>query len=204
MWQGAAAACTTKTMPRIPYPDPASVPDELKGLVKDRLPLNIYRMLMHTPRVMPGWLALGTCVLQKSRLDRKLRELAILRVGHLSKAPYEVHQHRKLATAVGLSDAKIAAAASGPTAEIFDARERALLQFTDEVVGQVKSSDATFAALQQHFDSELILEILITVGMYMTAARIMENLEIDIEADGGPSMDVVRERAASVIAPSKE
>jgi alkylhydroperoxidase family enzyme len=77
-------------------------------------------------------------------------------------------------------------------------------QFTDEVVGQVKSSDATFAALQQHFDSELILEILITVGMYMTAARIMENLEIDIEADGGPSMDVVRERAASVIAPSKD
>jgi hypothetical protein len=31
MWQGAAAACTTKTVPRIPYPDPASMPDELKG-----------------------------------------------------------------------------------------------------------------------------------------------------------------------------
>ena len=42
-------------------------------------------------------------LLRRGELDPRLREIAILRVGMLCGAGYEVHQHRWVARRVGLS-----------------------------------------------------------------------------------------------------
>ena len=54
-------------------------------------------MLPHAGKAGEGFLKLGGALLRDNELDSKLREIAILRVGLLSGASYEVHQHRKLA-----------------------------------------------------------------------------------------------------------
>src|SRR5258706_3059822 len=104
-------------MPRIPYFDLNKAPPAIAELLSSRPPLNIYRMLPHAVAAAPGFLKLGGALLRESELDAKLRELAILRVGVLSGATYEVHQHKRVARSVGLSNDNIEAVPDGARGE---------------------------------------------------------------------------------------
>ncbi len=170
-------------MARIPYLDLALAPPEFAELLAKRPPLNVYRMIAHGGHTATGFLALGSAILGKSTLDPKLRELAILRVGALSGAKYEVFQHRRVAARAGVPAEKIEAVllAGEPDAGVFDAFEVALLRFTDAVVRQVKAPDELFAAVAKALSHQQLVELLITVGFYMLVSRLLENLEVDIE-----------------------
>ena len=83
-------------MARLPFIDPNDVPGALGDLLRSRPPLDLYRVLPHAPEVAEGFLALGGAILRRASLPPDLRELVILRVGALSKAHYEIHQHRRI------------------------------------------------------------------------------------------------------------
>lgn len=167
-------------MARIPYVEIANLPPEMQAMVANR-PLNIFKMLPHAKTAAPGFLALGNALLTQGELDAGLRELVIVRVGLLSHATYEVHQHKQLARRVGVAEAKITALDEGPEAAAFDAKEAAVLRFTDTVVREVKAPEALFAAVATHLTHRELCELLLTIGFYMMVSRFLENLEVDIE-----------------------
>jgi len=169
-------------MPRIPYPDPATVPQPLKDLAATRLPLNIYRMLMHAQTAMPGYVALVRSLLQELKLDPALREIATLRAGFLSHSQYVMQNHLKFARAVGVSEDKIQALLSGKDCAGFGELERLVLQFTDEVIRDVKASEATFRALAARIGERDIAELVLVIGFYAMTARFLETLEVDLDA----------------------
>ena len=179
------------TGPRLPYPDLDSLDDACRIRLAERLPLNIYRMLCHAPTFYPGWMDLGRAVLYEAQLPAKLRELAILRVGHLCRSPYELHQHRKIALAVGITPEQVEAVASQPAGPLFDHTERAVLAATDQLVHDVRIGDALFAELRTRLGEQQVMELLISVGFYMMVARVIENTGIPIEEGGGPSQQEV-------------
>ncbi|AKJ29369.1 carboxymuconolactone decarboxylase family protein [Caldimonas brevitalea] len=174
-------------MARIPYLDLDTVPGVLGERLRQRPPLNLFRLLPHAPGVATGFLALGQAVLRDSSLPPPLRELLILRVGALSGAGYEVHQHRKLARTAGVSDSAVETVLTVDSrAEAWRAvglgdAECAALAFTDASVADVKASDSLYAALAAHFGPAQQIEILVTVGFYMLVSRLLENLEVDLE-----------------------
>ena len=94
-------------MARLPYPDPEHLPAHVHQILAARPPRNVFRMLSHASAVMPGVMELTGAILYKSALEPALRELLVLRVGHLCGSSYEVHQHRKIAAAIGLPQDKI-------------------------------------------------------------------------------------------------
>lgn len=171
-------------MSRIPYFDIELAPDVIKEQLKTRKPLNIYRMLAHATTVAPGFLMMGRGLLRESELDPQLRELAILRVGILGGASYEIHQHKRVAASVGISDAKIEAIREGAAAPIFSDLERLVLAFTDEVVCNVKAGDALFDDLLKRLNHRQMAELVLTIGFYMMVCRFLENFEVDIEPPG--------------------
>jgi 4-carboxymuconolactone decarboxylase len=172
-------------MARIPYPDLDALPDDVKSFVgRIRPMLNIYRMLPHAETSLYGFMKLGNALLFKAELDPILRELVILRVGYLSDATYEIHQHLVVARHVGVSDEKITATKQGPDAMVFSPLERAILRFTDEVVRDVKASDTAYEAVAKHLSHREIAELLLTIGFYMMVSRFLENLEVEIEPQG--------------------
>ena len=67
-------------------------------------PLNLFRMLAHSPPVLAGFGQLGGALLQDAKLPPRLREMAILRTGLLAGASYEVDKHMMIARAVGVSE----------------------------------------------------------------------------------------------------
>lgn len=169
-------------MPRIPYFDLDQADEKLRAAIGTRPPLNIHRMLAHGGPAAVGFLELGGALLRKNQLDRQLRELAILRVGILCRAGYEVYQHERLARRVGVSEEKIQALRDGPDAPVFDDLEGKVLRYTDQVVFNVKAGDSTFKALADLLSHRELVELTVTIGYYMMVSRVLENFEVEIEA----------------------
>jgi alkylhydroperoxidase family enzyme len=168
-------------VPRIPYLDLEQATPEYREMLKGRYDLNLYRMLPHATTIAPGFLKMGGAILRDSALDPQLREIAILRVGFLSKASYEVHQHKRVARRVGLADAKIAALENEPDNDVFSPLEKLIIRYTDEVVANVKASSALFDELLAALDHRRMAELTLTIGFYMAASRFLENFEVEIE-----------------------
>jgi alkylhydroperoxidase family enzyme len=174
-------------MARLPYPDLKTLAADTQEFFRKLPALNIFRMMAGGEGLLPVFVRLGNYLLYKSQLDPILREIAIIRVGALSKASYEVFQHERIGRGLGMSDRLIAAIHGGPDDPGFDELQRLVMRFTDEVVTNVRASDGTFHALQARLSLRQLQELTITIGYYMTVSRFLENFGIDIEeaADHG-------------------
>jgi alkylhydroperoxidase family enzyme len=168
-------------MSRVPYPDRQALSPETQEFLGKLPPLNIFRMLAGGEGLLAGFVRLGNHLLYKAKLSPVLREIAILRVGALSNARYEVFQHERIARALGMSDALIAAIHRGPDDPAFDDVQRMVMRFTDDVVRNVRASDETFAPLAARLTVQELQELTVTVGYYMMASRFLETFDVDIE-----------------------
>ena len=171
-------------MARVPYPDPQSLAPETRETLAKVAPLNIFRMLAGGEGLMPAFLKLGNYLLFKSKLDPILREVAIIRAGVLSKAKYEVHQHERIGRDLGMSEALIKAMHAGPDDPAFSEMQRLVMRYTDDVVKNVRASDATFKPLAERLSLREMQELTITIGFYMMVSRYLETFDIDIEQPG--------------------
>lgn len=181
-------------MARIPYPDPASLPPENRALRETLPQLNIFRMLSGAGTSFPAFMTLINAYLNDGVLDPELRELVILRVGHLCGSPYEVHQHRRVSRMLGMSAERIEAAAGALPSPLFSETENAALTFTDNQVVSVKADATLFAAAHRYLGDAGMQELVIVVGIYLLVCRYLETFEIEIEDEDIPTsgLDEIR------------
>jgi len=179
-------------MARLPYPDPGELSADTQAYLAKLPPLNIFRMLAGGEGLLPAFSRFGNHLLYKSALDPVLREIAIVRVGVLSGAGYEVHQHEAISRQLGMSDELIAGLHEGPAAAVFDDAQRDVMRFTDDVVANVRASDDTFDALQARLPARELQELTVTIGFYMAVSRYLETFGIDIEDGDDDLIDIAR------------
>ncbi len=184
-------------MARIEPIDPDKAPEPLGKLLHALPPLNIIRTVALAESHAEPFLRFGTSVLTEQQLSGHLRELAILRVARLSEAEYEWVQHVPIALDAGASQAQVDALAEDrPDADCFDREERAVLDFTTDVVRNVGSSDASHDAVAAFLSDREIVELVIAIGFYMMVARVMECAQIDLDPPAGAS--ILADTAAAV------
>jgi len=144
--------------------------------------MNIYRMLANSESGVKGFTRMGNALLYRCELDPVLRELAIIRVGRLSRAAYEVFQHERIGREAGVSDDKIAALRDATIeAPAFSDNEKAVLRFTDDVVRNVRASDKTLKAVEAFLSPAALVELTLTIGYYMMVCRLLETTGVDGE-----------------------
>lgn len=171
-------------MARIPYPDMAQAHPKVREAY-EALPtkLNIFRMLAHAERNYAGFMQLGGTILGRQKLDARLRELAILRIAQVSRARYEWDQHVPIALAAGVTQEQIDALEAGRSeAACFDKIDGLLLDFTGEVMRDVRASDASLARMTEQFSSQEVVELVLVIGFYMMVARLLETTGVDLES----------------------
>jgi alkylhydroperoxidase family enzyme len=170
-------------MARIPYPDPATLPDELRSYLERGNNMNILRMLSHaSPGVFEGFNRLSQGLMVRSPLDAALREVAILRVGHLSKAAYEIYHHEPIGRAVGLTEEQLRAIERGASDDpSLTPAQRAVLRFADDTVLNVRASDATLSEVRQFLNDSDLVDLIMVIGCYMMVARLLETTGVDID-----------------------
>ncbi len=168
-------------MAHLPYADPDR--PELRPLV-DRIVaergevLHLYRMLLHSPPLAEGWLGYFTQVRQRLDLDAGLRELVIMEVAHLNRAPYEAEQHVPFALRAGLTQAQLDALPDWQASPDFDARQRAALQLADTMTRDVQVPAALMAEVRAQLDDRQTVELVATIAGYNMVSRFLEALQI--------------------------
>jgi AhpD family alkylhydroperoxidase len=166
---------------RIPYADLDN--PEIKPLVDKIVAergsvLHLYQMLLHSAPVAAGWLRYLTAIRHECSLPGDLRELLIMRVAVLNGAPYEAEQHAPIALREGVSQAKLDALAEWERSDLFDARERAVLAYTDASTKQIQIPESVFAAVRAEFDNKVLIELTATIGAYNMVSRFLEALQV--------------------------
>jgi 4-carboxymuconolactone decarboxylase len=144
--------------------------------------INIYRMLLNSPALAESWFNHSNAVRWKTALDGRLREIIIIRMGHLTHAQYVLRQHvPALALADGLSLPECDALADWQGTQFFSARERAALAYADVMTQHIVVPDEVFAEVKRHFDTRQIVELTVLIGTYNMNARVLQALELDLE-----------------------
>ena len=180
-------------MARIPYPNLEDLPEKVRVAAEKLPPLNIMKMFLNAPTNAIPLLVFGQSILTKQELDDHLRELAILRVAHLTGANYEWTQHVPLAKETGVTDAQVEAIPQGAGSDAFNEVEKKVIRFTDEVTQDVKASAETFAALEKDLGPRQMVELALAIGFYGMVARVMESFEVELEPTAGTySIDQLR------------
>lgn len=151
--------------------------------------LDLYALLLHSPPIADGWLALLTAVRQRSSLPGAIRELVIMRVGYLNGASYEAEQHRPFALQEGLTASQIDALIDWRSSDTFDLDQRAVLAFTDAMTRDIRVASPVFDAVRAQFDDAALVELAVTIGAYNMVSRVLEVFHIHAAHDGREASD---------------
>ena len=170
-------------MARVPYLQQADLPPEYRELLARPIALN--RAMANNAEESKAMSVLAMYIRHKSKLDPRLRELAILQVGYLSKQPYEWSHHVKLGREFGVSDDDIRAigeeTAGRPTR--LDELSKTVLRTAREMTTDLAMSDRTFAALEKALGREQIIDLMLAIAFYNAVVRLLGTLQIDVEPE---------------------
>jgi len=168
-------------MSRIPYPDISKLPEPAQKALAGA-PLNVVRMCAHASSPMfEAQGKLGMAIARPEVLDPLLRETVILRVAYLSNSAYELHHHIPVGRAAGLTEPQLAGIASRNYTALAPLLAAAA-RFTDEVVTQLSPSDETLSNLRNLSSDQIVVNIVLTIGCYMSIARLIAVTGISLDA----------------------
>jgi alkylhydroperoxidase family enzyme len=168
-------------MARIDYVAAEAASEKTRDLLEKNQHKNIFRMLGHSESHLHNYCRLGNAIRHRGALDPRLRELAITRTGILCESEYEVAAHKRIGLAAGIPAEKIDALEQGADAAVYDDLERAVLRFTDEVVSEVRPSDATFDALAARLGPAEVVELHLAIGFYIMTSKFLRAFDVDLQ-----------------------
>ncbi|MFC0206107.1 carboxymuconolactone decarboxylase family protein [Novosphingobium soli] len=138
------------------------------------------RTVVKHPEIFRCQMEMGA-VLFRGRIAPRERELAVLRVAWLCRAPYEWGQHVAIARRAGLAADEIARVRAGSAAPGWSVLDAAILRGVEELIEDRALSDATWDALAQCWDEAQLIEFPMMVGQYVATAYLQNSLRIPLE-----------------------
>lgn len=173
-------------MARVPYltrddatPETETLWDRVEA--ERKMPTaNIFRAMANAPGLLDAFLSYANA-LRGSRLSPKLRELAILTVGHATASRYEIAHHQSHGLQAGITPDQLAAIPDFETSDLFDDAERAVMKLAHESTVRVDVSDPSWSAAARYLDDEQLVELTLSIAWYNSGVRIMGLLDIDLE-----------------------
>jgi alkylhydroperoxidase family enzyme len=158
--------------------------------------LNVFRVLLRRPRVAKAISDLLLSLLFGGKLDDRLREFVIMRIGWATGSNYEWTQHWRIAQdQFGCTAEELLALKDWRSSGLFGDAERAVLAATDETLETGRVSRETFALCREHVggDDEC-LELTAALGAWRLISQLARTIEFPLEEgvadwppDGAPS-----------------
>jgi 4-carboxymuconolactone decarboxylase len=140
----------------------------------------LYQVLLNSPPLAQGWEQLLTAVRNRSSLPADLREMVILRVAVLNRAPYEFDAHVPHALEAGMTQGAIDALRDPSLADGsgYTARERDVLALTDHMTRDIDVPEAVFEAARAHFNAQQLTDLVATIAAYNMVSRFLGAFQI--------------------------
>lgn len=170
-------------MARLKYLTKADLAPENQDLLARDLPL--FQILAYSPGGSRAFTGLGGYIRFGSKLDARLRELAILQVGYLTRSVYEYAHHIKIGFDFGVSpdDIRGLIAEYNGQPSSLEPLAKTVLRGAREMTTDLAMSDTTFAELCRHLSEEHLLDLVMTISFYNGVVRLLATMQIDLEPD---------------------
>lgn len=170
-------------MARLPYLDVSDLAPEHKHLLKRNI--NLLRLMSHSPKGATAFHTMGQYIRHESPLNPRLREMAILQIGYMTRSVYEYTHHIKISRDFGVSDEDIRAIAietKGLTSQL-DSLTQTVLRAAREMTQNFAASEATFNELKTHLDNESLTDLVLIISFYNAVVRFLATMQIDNEPE---------------------
>ena len=146
--------------------------------------------LLHNPALTERVQALGEHLRFGTGIPDTLIELAILVVARHWNCRHEWYAHEKLARKAGLAPAIIDAIAENRTPGDMTEHEALVYGFSLDTVTRGEPADTAFAAAQQAFGLDGVLDLLALCGYYSMLAFVLNTARFAVPDDGGRPLPV--------------
>ena len=166
---------------KIPLPADADLAPDIREALSLLPPLNIFRMLANAPASFKPFVDLAASILLQSEFDARKREIAVLRVAHVTRSGYEWTQHVALAKRAGVSEEDISKiAVIGPVTG-FDEEGNLLCRVADEISRDVRLSDAALDAVVARYGVRQATELILCCSYFNMLSRFIESTRVELE-----------------------
>jgi 4-carboxymuconolactone decarboxylase len=146
--------------------------------------INLTLTTGHAPKFVQASQAMAFTIRFDTSTPRNLIELVIYRTAQIVGSDYELNQHTPLMKMCGYTEQQIGDVVRWQGSAAFDATQRALLGYVEQMARGGNVDDATFAQLAKFFTPQQIVEISYTVGIYYSTGLLTKALKIQVETDG--------------------
>jgi alkylhydroperoxidase family enzyme len=173
---------------RIAPLEPEAFDDEARALVisvRESLGLSdhsqmpeVFRTMLKHPGLFRCQMEMGVQLLGKGAIAPRDRELGILRVAWLCRAPYEWREHVDIAKRYGVAIEEIERVTQGSAAPGWTVHEAAVLRAVEELLGNQMISDETWSVLAQTWTERQLIEFPTLIGTYVAIAYSQNALRI--------------------------
>lgn len=153
------------------------------GMAGPRMTRSAVRTLAINPELARPVLTLLGQLLERNKLDARLRELVIMRIGWVTGSAYEWTQHWRVATVTcGIPPEDVLAVRDWKNSLRLTDADKAVLAATDETLAGGSISDATWAAIQKAIpDQAQQVEFVVAMGNWTMFSMLLRNLRIPVE-----------------------
>ncbi len=137
-----------------------------------------FNAFLHNPGLGKHWSAIGETLRFRSRLDRRLFELAILVIAVHWRSGHEWAAHAQLARGEGVSEEVVAALKNGVRPIFAREDEEIVYEFVSELVNDRRVGDTAYAEAVALLGEEQIVELVNACGYYIALAAILNAFDV--------------------------
>jgi len=169
-------------MARLPYINIDQLIENDRDLLKRSI--NLFRQLVNSPDGARAFGTVADFIRHKSTLDARLREMAIIQVGYLTKSEYEYTHHVRLGTeqfGVTEDDINAITLETNGKKSCLPKLEKTILRSARDMVTNLKITDIDFDFLKVSLSNEHLVDLVLTIAFYCAVVRVLATLEIDNE-----------------------
>ena len=151
------------------------------GMPTRRTQSEAFRVVANNPGVARVAFTQLMQLLENNRLDTRLRELMIMRIGWVTGSAYEWTNHWRVATTADIPPEDVLAVRDWRNSDRLTAADRAILAATDECLEGKSISDAVWTELAKHItDPAQQVEFVVAMGNWLMFSMLFRNLRIPL------------------------
>ena len=137
-----------------------------------------YNPLLYSPEMSSAFIAFQLAEAKSTSLEARVRQVVILAVGSVWKAPYEIYAHAAVARKLGFSEEDISKLSAGESPESLSDAERIAHQYATQLTTSHWIDDDLFAVAKKTFGLKGLVDMAELIGAYHLVSVILNSFAI--------------------------
>jgi len=174
-------------MPRVDYVEKANAAPEVQKIYEGfesqfgiAVP-NVVKALSNSPGLASKVFPLANYFMNQSKLNPRVRELAVLMLMKQCNCEYGFVRHIDIAKKCGLSQEQIDNVVNYQTSPLFTADDKVILRYAEELTTNARVDDDLYARAEKIVGKDHIVDLTGAVAFWNMMARNLNALQVTLE-----------------------